>query len=56
MRYSKHTVVSVELGRRMPDEAFVERAEEATGDTRALRKAARHQVAPVGYGGCRPGP
>lgn len=40
--YSKHTVESVELGRRMPDEAFVERAEEATGNTGALRKAARH--------------
>ncbi|URM92576.1 helix-turn-helix domain-containing protein [Streptomyces sp. MRC013] len=42
VRYSRHTVESVELGRRMPDEAFVERAEEATGDTGALRKAARH--------------
>lgn len=56
MRYSKHTVASVELGRRMPDEAFVERAEEATGNTGELRKPARHEVAPVGYGGCRPGP
>jgi transcriptional regulator with XRE-family HTH domain len=42
VRYSKHTVASVELGRRMPDEAFVERGEEATGNTGALRKAARH--------------
>ncbi|MFM9593133.1 helix-turn-helix domain-containing protein [Streptomyces scabiei] len=42
VRYSKHTVASVELGRRMPDEGFVERAEEATGNTGALRKAARH--------------
>ncbi|WTV64944.1 helix-turn-helix domain-containing protein [Streptomyces sp. NBC_00035] len=56
VRYSKHTVASVELGRRMPDEAFVERAEEATGNTGELRKPARHEVAPVGYGGCRPGP
>ncbi|MBA2806307.1 helix-turn-helix domain-containing protein [Streptomyces sp. KM273126] len=40
VRYSKHTVASVELGRRMPDPAFVERAEEATGNTGALRKAA----------------
>jgi transcriptional regulator with XRE-family HTH domain len=40
--YSKHTVESVELGRRMPDEAFVERAEQALGNTGALRKAARH--------------
>ncbi|GAA1426072.1 hypothetical protein GCM10009601_34180 [Streptomyces thermospinosisporus] len=40
VRYSKHTVASVELGRRMPDEAFVERAEEALGNTGALRRAA----------------
>ncbi|RPE44407.1 helix-turn-helix protein [Streptomyces sp. Ag109_O5-1] len=42
VQYSKHTVESVELGRRMPDEAFVERAEAALGNTGALRKAARH--------------
>ncbi|MGW7524444.1 helix-turn-helix domain-containing protein [Streptomyces sp. NPDC054783] len=42
VQYSKHTVESVELGRRMPDEAFVERAEEALGNTGALRRAARH--------------
>ncbi|WP_328724576.1 helix-turn-helix domain-containing protein [Streptomyces sp. NBC_00259] len=42
VRYSKHTVESVELGRRMPDEAFIERAEEALGNTGALRRAARH--------------
>ncbi|MQS06222.1 helix-turn-helix domain-containing protein [Streptomyces alkaliphilus] len=42
VRYSKHTVVSVELGRRMPDPSFVERAEEALGNTGALRRAARH--------------
>ncbi|MEU6534759.1 helix-turn-helix transcriptional regulator [Streptomyces sp. NPDC047000] len=41
VRYSKHTVESVELGRRMPDESFVEGAEEATGNTGALRKAAK---------------
>ncbi|MGC2999363.1 helix-turn-helix domain-containing protein [Streptomyces sp. G35A] len=40
VRYSKHTVASVELGRRMPDAAFVERAEEALGNTGALRRAA----------------
>ncbi|MEU5641922.1 helix-turn-helix domain-containing protein [Streptomyces milbemycinicus] len=40
VRFSKHTVASVELGRRMPDESFVERAEEATGNTGALRRAA----------------
>jgi transcriptional regulator with XRE-family HTH domain len=39
VRFSKHTVASVELGRRMPDPAFVERAEEALGNTGALRKA-----------------
>jgi transcriptional regulator with XRE-family HTH domain len=42
VQFSKHTVESVELGRRMPDEAFVERAEEALGNTGALRKAAKH--------------
>ncbi|SFL28145.1 helix-turn-helix domain-containing protein [Streptomyces pini] len=42
VRYSKHTVASVELGRRMPDESFVELAEIALGDTGALRKAAKH--------------
>ncbi|WP_436774845.1 helix-turn-helix domain-containing protein [Yinghuangia sp. YIM S09857] len=42
VRFSKHTVASVELGRRMPDAAFVERAEEATGNTGALRNAAKH--------------
>lgn len=40
VRFSKHTVASVELGRRMPDPVFVERAEEALGNTGALRKAA----------------
>ncbi|MFK4265425.1 helix-turn-helix domain-containing protein [Streptomyces milbemycinicus] len=40
VRFSKHTVASVELGRRIPDESFVERAEEATGNTGALRRAA----------------
>ncbi|MEU0934065.1 helix-turn-helix transcriptional regulator [Embleya sp. NPDC005971] len=42
VRFSKHTVESVELGRRMPDPDFVERAEAALGDTGALRRAARH--------------
>ncbi|MFF9019268.1 helix-turn-helix domain-containing protein [Streptomyces eurythermus] len=41
VRFSKHTVESVELGRRMPDESFVERAEEASGNTGALRRAAK---------------
>lgn len=42
VRFSKHTVASVELGRRMADPAFVERAEEELGNTGALRKAAGH--------------
>ncbi|MEE1831996.1 helix-turn-helix domain-containing protein [Streptomyces sp. SP17KL33] len=41
VRYSRHTVESVELGRRMPDESFVERAEEALGNTGALRRSAK---------------
>jgi transcriptional regulator with XRE-family HTH domain len=41
VRFSKHTVESVELGRRMPEESFVERAEEVLGNTGALRRAAR---------------
>ncbi|MGW2763481.1 helix-turn-helix domain-containing protein [Streptomyces sp. NPDC001275] len=41
VRFSKHTVESVELGRRMPDLSFVERAEEALGNTGALRNSAR---------------
>ncbi|MFD9719920.1 helix-turn-helix domain-containing protein [Streptomyces sp. NPDC059076] len=40
--YSKHTVASVEQGRRMADRDFVERAEDALGNTGALRKAAPH--------------
>ncbi|MEW1660360.1 helix-turn-helix transcriptional regulator [Streptomyces sp. NPDC093707] len=42
VRFSRHTVESVELGRRMPDEGFVERAEEVLGNTGALRKAAAY--------------
>ncbi|MFF7652142.1 helix-turn-helix domain-containing protein [Streptomyces sp. NPDC007983] len=41
VRFSKHTVESVELGRRFPEDAFVERAEEVFGNTGALRRAAR---------------
>lgn len=41
VQFSKHTVESVELGRRMPDVAFVERAEEVLGNTGALRKGSR---------------
>ncbi|MFG2721406.1 Scr1 family TA system antitoxin-like transcriptional regulator [Streptomyces sp. NPDC048416] len=39
--YSKHTVVSVELGRRMADADFVERAEGVLGNTGALRRSAQ---------------
>ncbi|MFJ5259546.1 helix-turn-helix domain-containing protein [Streptomyces sp. NPDC088387] len=42
VQFSKHTVASVELGRRMPDPTFVERAEEVLGNTGALRNAVRH--------------
>ncbi|MDT0378184.1 helix-turn-helix transcriptional regulator [Streptomyces sp. DSM 42041] len=42
VRFSKHTVASVEQGRRMPDRDFVERAESALGNTGALRRAAPH--------------
>ncbi|MFF3377589.1 Scr1 family TA system antitoxin-like transcriptional regulator [Streptomyces sp. NPDC002680] len=41
VRFSKYTVESVELGRRMADESFVELAEAATGNTGALRKSAK---------------
>ncbi|MEU9102266.1 helix-turn-helix transcriptional regulator [Streptomyces sp. NPDC048361] len=40
--YSTHTVASVELGRRMPDPEFVERAEPALGNTGALRNSAQY--------------
>ncbi|MFH8441444.1 Scr1 family TA system antitoxin-like transcriptional regulator [Streptomyces sp. NPDC018026] len=40
--FSKHTVESVELGRRMPDVTLVERSEEALGNTGALRRSAKH--------------
>ena len=41
VRYSKHTVASVELGQRMPDDSFVELGEGATGNTGALRRSAK---------------
>lgn len=40
VRFSEHTVASVELGRRMPDPEFVDRADAALGNTGALKKAA----------------
>ncbi|MFE0251157.1 Scr1 family TA system antitoxin-like transcriptional regulator [Streptomyces sp. NPDC059010] len=39
---SKHTVASVELGRRMPDPTFADRSEEVLGNTGAVRNAAKH--------------
>lgn len=39
---SKHTVASIEQGRRMPDPKFGERAEGVLGNTGALMKAERH--------------
>ncbi|MCX4904682.1 helix-turn-helix transcriptional regulator [Streptomyces sp. NBC_00878] len=42
VRFSVHTVTSIELGRRMPDSEFIERAEAALGNTGALRRAAKH--------------
>ncbi|GHJ36121.1 helix-turn-helix transcriptional regulator [Streptomyces sp. TS71-3] len=42
VRFSKHTVASIEQGRRMPDPDFVELAEDATGNTGALRRGAQH--------------
>ncbi|MET9294324.1 helix-turn-helix transcriptional regulator [Streptomyces sp. NPDC003077] len=48
VRYSKHTVASVEQGRRMPDNDFVERGEVALGNTGALRKAAPHLTRKAG--------
>ncbi|WP_371128117.1 Scr1 family TA system antitoxin-like transcriptional regulator [Streptomyces sp. 2131.1] len=40
--YSKHTIASIEHGRRMPDRGFVQSAEPVPGNTGALRKAAPH--------------
>ncbi|MFE7353042.1 Scr1 family TA system antitoxin-like transcriptional regulator [Streptomyces sp. NPDC057543] len=48
VRFSKHTVASIEQGRRMPDRDFVERAEVALGNTGALRKAAPHLTRQAG--------
>ncbi|MBP0459498.1 helix-turn-helix domain-containing protein [Streptomyces montanisoli] len=40
--FSRHTVESVELGRRMPDMTLVERSEEALGNTGALRRSSKY--------------
>ncbi|MFJ7072874.1 Scr1 family TA system antitoxin-like transcriptional regulator [Streptomyces sp. NPDC098781] len=42
VRFSKHTVESVERGRRMPDESYVVRSEELLGNTGALRKSSQY--------------
>ncbi|MFJ1586009.1 helix-turn-helix domain-containing protein [Streptomyces sp. NPDC088197] len=42
VRFSKHTIASIEQGRRMPDADFVDRAEPVLGNTGALRKALDH--------------
>ncbi|MFF3343456.1 helix-turn-helix domain-containing protein [Streptomyces flavidovirens] len=42
VQFSKHTIESIELGRRMPDKDFVERAEPVLGGTGALRRAFGH--------------
>lgn len=42
VQFSKHTIESIELGRRMPDKDFVERAELALGCTGALRRGFGH--------------
>uniref|UniRef100_UPI001CEC90A5 helix-turn-helix transcriptional regulator n=1 Tax=Streptomyces sp. HPF1205 TaxID=2873262 RepID=UPI001CEC90A5 len=39
---SRHTIASIELGRRMPDQGFAVRADEALGGTGASRKAVAH--------------
>ncbi|MBE4737064.1 MULTISPECIES: helix-turn-helix domain-containing protein [Streptomyces] len=41
---SKHSVASIELGRRLADQRFVDLAEEATGNTGAVRGAFRHMA------------
>ncbi|MFJ7255712.1 helix-turn-helix domain-containing protein [Streptomyces sp. NPDC098085] len=48
VRFSKHTVASIEQGRRMPDRDFVERAEAALGNTGSLRKTAPHLTRQAG--------
>ncbi|WEH15797.1 helix-turn-helix transcriptional regulator [Streptomyces sp. VNUA24] len=41
---SRHSVASIELGRRLADQRFVELAEEATGGTGAVRGAFQHMA------------
>ncbi|WP_326798294.1 helix-turn-helix domain-containing protein [Streptomyces sp. NBC_01808] len=42
VRYSKHMVASIEVGRRMPPVDFAERAEPVLGNTGALRRSVPH--------------
>jgi transcriptional regulator with XRE-family HTH domain len=42
MGLSPHSITSIELGRRMPDPEFAERAEPLLGNTGALRKSVKH--------------
>jgi len=42
VRYSRHTVASIEIGRRMPDVEFIDRGEPVLGNTGALRAAYKH--------------
>jgi transcriptional regulator with XRE-family HTH domain len=46
---SKHSVASIELGRRLADERFVELAEGVLGDTGALRRAFRFMARQPGF-------
>lgn len=46
---SKHSVASIELGRRLADERFVELAESALGNTGALRKAFKKVARQQGF-------
>lgn len=46
--YSKHTIASIEQGRRWPERGFVESAEPVLGNTGALRKAAPYLTRQAG--------
>ncbi|OKJ77765.1 DNA-binding protein [Streptomyces sp. CB02460] len=46
--YSKHTIASIEQGRRMPEPGFVQSAEPVLGNTGALRKAAPYLTRQAG--------
>jgi transcriptional regulator with XRE-family HTH domain len=48
VRFSKHTVASIEQGRRMPDPGFVERAEVVLGNTGALGAGSQHLTRQAG--------